>query len=82
MECIDLINCVSHASISISSFTELSDTQIFHVSIVKYSLIFLKTQYLEIVARWCSVKNVFLKILQNLQENTCVGVFFSGCRQI
>ena len=23
---------------------------------------------------WCSVKKIFLKILQNLQENTCTGV--------
>ena len=27
--------------------------------------------------RSCSVKKVFLKILKNWQENTCVGVFFS-----
>ena len=30
----------------------------------------------EAVARRCSMKKVFLKILQNLQENTCVGVPF------
>ena len=28
------------------------------------------------VARRCSVKKMFLKISQNLQENTCVGVSF------
>ena len=29
------------------------------------------------VVRRCSTKYVFLKISQNLQENTCVGVFFN-----
>ena len=28
----------------------------------------------EAVARGCSVKKVFLKILQNSQENTCAGI--------
>ena len=31
----------------------------------------------EAVARRCSVKKVFLKISQNLQENTCARVSFS-----
>ena len=31
--------------------------------------------YTEAVARRCSVKNVFLKILQNSQGNTCVRCF-------
>ena len=31
----------------------------------------------EAVARRCSAKKLFLKILQNSQENTCVGVSFS-----
>ena len=31
----------------------------------------IKTSQLEVF-----YKNIFLKILQNLQENTCVGVFF------
>ena len=31
---------------------------------------------LEAVARMCSVKEVFLKILQNSQENTCAGGSF------
>ena len=30
----------------------------------------------ETVFRRCSLKNVFLKIWQNSQENTCVGVSF------
>ena len=30
----------------------------------------------EKVAQRCSVKKVFLEILQNLQENTCVRVCF------
>ena len=30
----------------------------------------------EAVCRWFSVKKVFLKIPQNLQENTCARVFF------
>ena len=30
----------------------------------------------EVVAQGFSVKKVFLKILQNLQENTCIGVSF------
>ena len=32
--------------------------------------------YVEAVARRCSMKYVFLKVLQNSQENTCVGVSF------
>ena len=32
---------------------------------------FLKNPVSEAVARWCSVKKVFLEISQNLQENTC-----------
>ena len=31
---------------------------------------------LEAVSRMCSVKKVFLKILQNSQENTCARVSF------
>ena len=31
----------------------------------------------ERVARRCSLKKVFLKILKSLQENTCAGVFFN-----
>ena len=38
---------------------------------------FLKNPVSEAVARWCSVKKVFLEISQNLQENTCVRVFFN-----
>ena len=34
--------------------------------IIKYS-----KQYLEAVARRCSIKKVFLEISQNSQENTC-----------
>ena len=33
--------------------------------------------YIEAVARRCSVKNVFLKISQNSQENTCRVLFSS-----
>ena len=29
----------------------------------------------ELAIRWCSTKQMFLKISQNSQENTCVGVF-------
>ena len=32
--------------------------------------------YTEAVSQRCSVKMVFLKISQNSQENTCVGVSF------
>ena len=32
--------------------------------------------WLDTVARRCSVKQVFLKILQNLQENTCARISF------
>ena len=42
-----------------------------------------KTEYLvenyislEAVVRRCSVKKVFLEILQNSQENTCAGISF------
>ena len=31
---------------------------------------------LEAAVRWCSGKEVFLEILQNLQENTCARDFF------
>ena len=34
------------------------------------------TQILEAVARRCSVKQVFLEISQNSQENTCARVSF------
>ena len=34
------------------------------------------TKAAEAVARRCSVQNVFLKLSQNLQENTCAGVSF------
>ena len=30
----------------------------------------------------CSVKNVFLQISQNSQENTCVGVFFTKLQEL
>ena len=33
-------------------------------------------QQQQAVARWCSVKKVFLEISQNSQENTCARVFF------
>ena len=33
-------------------------------------------QFAEAVARGCSDKNVFLKISQNSQENTCARVSF------
>ena len=36
----------------------------------------LKLKYLEIAVRRRCTKYVFLKISQNLQENTCVGVTF------
>ena len=29
------------------------------------------------VIRSCSVNNLFWKVVQNLQENTCAGVFFN-----
>ena len=32
---------------------------------------------LEVVARWCSVKKVFLEISRNSQESTCARVFFN-----
>ena len=34
----------------------------------------LSLEFLELVAQRCSVKEVFLKIYQNSQENNCVGV--------
>ena len=37
---------------------------------------FSKNKPTEVVTRKCSVKTVFLKISQNSQENTCVGVYF------
>ena len=37
---------------------------------------FLVFECFEAVAQRCSIKNVFLEILQNSQENTCVRVFF------
>ena len=36
-----------------------------------------KCQLLEAVVRRCSVKKVFLKILQNSQENTSASLFFN-----
>ena len=38
--------------------------------------IFRKTQLAEAVVQMYSVKNVFLKPLQNSQENTCARIFF------
>ena len=38
--------------------------------------IFLEFIHTEAVVQRCSVKKVFLKISQNSQENTCVGVSF------
>ena len=35
-----------------------------------------KIPVLEVFAQRCSVKNVFLEISQNSQENTCAGVSF------
>ena len=32
--------------------------------------------FTEVVAQGCSVKKLFLEILQNSQENTCARVFF------
>ena len=37
-------------------------------------LCFIRDSYSEAVARRCSVKKMFLKISQNSQESTCVGV--------
>ena len=36
----------------------------------------------EAVARRCSVKKMFLKILQKSQENTCAGDFFKKALQV
>ena len=36
----------------------------------------LETVFVEAVARRCSVRKVFLEILQNSQENTCARIFF------
>ena len=35
------------------------------------------TSYIEAAVQTCSLKNVFLKILQNFQESTCPG---QSCR--
>ena len=34
------------------------------------------TPYIEPAVQTCSLKDVFLNILQNLQENTCTGISF------
>ena len=34
------------------------------------------TSYVEVAVQTYSLKNVFLKILQNLQESTCAGLSF------
>ena len=36
----------------------------------------------ETIAQWCSVKKLFLEILQNSQENTCARVSFSKKLQV
>ena len=38
--------------------------------------LFRKNPFSEIVVQRCSLKKVFLKILQNSQENTCARIFF------
>ena len=42
----------------------------------KFQELFIDGITLEAVVQRCSVKKVFLKILQNLQENTCTRVPF------
>ena len=45
--------------------------------------IFVITKFvLEVVAKRCSVKNVFLEISQNLLENTCARVSFLTKMQV
>ena len=48
----------------------------FSVSILTVTYFWFKVVWLEAVTQRCSTKNVFLEILQNLQENTCVRVSF------
>ena len=45
-------------------------------SVNKRLVFFIKYQLTEAVVRRCSVKKVFLEILQNSQENTCARVSF------
>ena len=49
----------------------------YYVTLIRIVLIFTFIYiFSEAFARRCSVKKVFLKILQNSQENTCAGVSF------
>ena len=41
-----------------------------------FRFVFIAFSNVEVVARRCSIKELFLKILQFFQENTCAGLFF------
>ena len=45
--------------------------------IQKFSSLLLKPRFSEAVVQRCSVKTVFLEILQNSQENTRASLFFN-----
>ena len=47
-----------------------------HIYLYKQVFSCLYLSLSEAASRSCSMKKVFLKVLQNLQENTCAKVFF------
>ena len=54
-----------------------SQDSFFTNSCIEFEIIVLfHSEYPEAVVQRCSVKNVFLRISQNSQKNTCVGVSF------
>ena len=48
----------------------------FHKTVFSYFFLMFRVVTLHAVARRCSLKKVFLKFLQNSQENTCARVSF------
>ena len=55
-----------------NDFSLLESCQLYVISKYKAS----NCCQIEAVIQWCSIKNVFLKTLQNSQENLCSGVSF------
>ena len=53
------------------------NTKIYRKRKLQVALVELDMKMLEAVVQRCSVKKLFLEISQNLQENTCVRVFFN-----
>ena len=72
--CFFVLICFHHSGYSGKTFLYLLKTVLYKTVYLDFLSMLVS---LEVVVQRCSVKKMFLKILQNSQENTCARAFFS-----